>query len=463
MAVHAREIERGYAGSLVETGKPNFLIYGAYFALCALAINTTFLVFADAWMKYLFLPMLIFGFLFSYFISRRWYVFVNQSLDVLSLAVSAYYVFRVMGAANNWGTLLAELLCLLLIMKSFKLFTVGDFYMPLMMSVTLMVFASLPSYSASYVISLFFYMILFGFALYTSQLREATRLERHEGRRLFQFTYRPTDYAGDSPLSRKSWREVWPYLSSGFKASLALALITFILCSFFFFQAERKIDEAKKSGLTRAFGGTRFAEQQNQKIDLSAAFDQQQNRPGGNIFYAGFTEDFNIAQGRLASINNPTPVMTVKTNVETYHRGRAFDIYTGLGWVQDKDYEKEDVILVQKDSPNLLEVDLNEKAGRSDVIMIDPLTADKTVVRQTYTIEEGMPRTGLLFTGYQANELALPRLKRIIIDDEFNIRLPDASDVLPRGSSYEVESYKLINPQKILSGQTYYQRGSSAG
>lgn len=461
MAVQAREIERGYVGATEDTSKPSLLVYGAYFALCALAINTTFLVFASDWMKYVFQPILILGFLFSYFITRRYYVVVNQSLDVLSLAVSVFYVFKVMNAPTTWGTMLAELLCMLLVLKSFKLFTVGDFYMPLMMSVTLMVFSSLPSYSASYVISLFFYMVLFGFALYTSQLREATRLERHQGRKLFQFTYRPTDYAGDPPLSRKTWREIWPYLSSGLKASMSLALIAFIVCSFFFFQAERQIDAAKNSNLSKAFGGTTFSQIRNQGIDddMLEAAGQEPRKGGGGIFYAGFTEEFNISQGRLASINDPTPVMIVKSNVETYHRGRAFDIYTGLGWTQNENYETDDVILTKEEGQSdLRKVDLNTNAARSDVIIIDPLTADKTVIRQTYTIKEGMPRTGLLFTGYQANELTLPRIETIRIDEEFNIRLPKRSDVLPLGSTYEVESYKLLNPQKILSGQTYHAR-----
>ncbi len=457
MAVHAKEISRAFTGAVADTVKPSILIYGAYFALCALAINTTFLVFENSWLKFIFLPSLIFGYIFSYTISKRWYVVINQSLDVLSMAVSIFYIFRIMGVFNTWGTMLAELLCLLLVMKSYKLFTVGDFFMPLMMSVTLMVFSSLPSYSASYVISLFFFMVLLGFALYTSQLKESTRLVRKQGRRALHFTYRPTDYTDDAPLSNKSWSEIWPYLVSGLKASLTLGLIAFIACSFFFFQAERRIDEAKQSDLSMAFGGTLLNQSKRETISDDVLETPDGNNPGrgGGTLYPGFTEEFNIAQGRLASLNNPLPVMIVKTNVETYHRGRAFDEYTGYGWVQNEDYNYDTVYLEEDKTTGRGNVELNSEASKYTEFTIDPLTADKTIIRQTYTIAEGMPRTNYLFSGYQVNQLTLPYPIKITIDNEFNIRYPDASDVLPEGQSYEVESYKLLNPHKILSKQTY--------
>lgn len=432
------------------------LVYGAYFALCALAINTAFLVFDFANLRFLFLAGLLAGFAFSYYVARRWHIVVGQTLDIISLAVTVLYIFRIVDQVISWGSLLAELLCLLLILKSFKLFTVGDFFQPLMMSSALFVFASLPSYSAMYVISLLAYMFVFSFALYASQLKEVTRLARGKREMSLRFTYRRTDYSGDPPLSRKPWRELWPYFVSGIKSSLAVAIVTFGIFSLCFFQIERDVEEGNRSDLKRAFTESVFGprEYEGMSNEVLTATDDPQ-RGASHVLYPGFTEEFDISQGRFDSLNNPAPVMTVKSNFETYHRGKAYDIYNGRGWSNSEESTDYNQVLLNEDKQmEMNEVDLSERK-RNTIYTIDPIIADKVEVRQEYTIEQGIPRTDLLFTSYQANRIVFPKLKTITIDGEFNIRRPSSNDVLRTGTKYQVVSYKLVKPGKILKGQTY--------
>jgi transglutaminase-like putative cysteine protease len=457
MAVNTAQLKKAIARDPdLEGGKPNVLVYGAYFALCALAINTTFLVFEVSSLRFLFLAALLSGYAFSYYVPRRWYIIVGQTLDIVSLAVTVLYIFRIVDQKSSWGSPLAELLCLLLVLKSYKLFTVGDFFQPLLMSLTLLVFASLPSYSSMYVVSLLAYMLLFSFALYASQLKEVTRLERGPRELSLKFTYRRTDYAGDPPLSRKPWRELWPYFISGVKASLVIGLVTFAIFSLCFFQIERDVEEGKRSELSQAFTQDVFGPREYEGMAEEAVTGEDDRQRGSTrILYAGFSEEFNISQGRFEALNNPVPVMTVKSNVETYHRGKAFDTYNGRGWESSEESADYDQVLLTEDKHlEMNEVDLSRRK-RTTVYTIDPITADKIEVRQEYTIERGMPKTELLFTGYQANKIVIPKIKTITVDGEFNIRRPSSQDVLRAGHKYEVVSYKLIKPGRLLKGQTY--------
>jgi len=451
MAVRIKTFQEQFNPTIVVGGKPNFLVYSAYFALCALTINTTFFVFETTILKFYFLVFMVLGYIFSYTVPRRWYVYIGQALDVLSLIATAYCIYLVYRHPTTWGTMLAQLLCLLLVMKSYKLFSIGDFFVPLMITLTLMFFSSLPSFAAGYVVSLFIYLILFGFALFTSQLKETTRMRRHPNETLLRFTYRPTDYGGDPPLSHKPWAELWPYISSGLKASAALAVVTFIIFSMQFFQVNRDFSGRKNSGIERAFAGTLLADTrfQGREDDVFTGRHPDQGAGTGTL-YPGFSNEFNIAQGRLASLDNPIPVMTVKSNFEAYHRGRAFDFYNGRSWTQTSEVDTAPTIYLDDQRTGLFYKELNTVKKLS----LDPQTLDKNIIRQEYKIEEGMPRTTIVFSTYQAANLELP-LPTVTIDDEFNIRHAGTNDLLKPGNTYTVESYKLVNPGKILARQTY--------
>ncbi len=417
--------------------KPNFLVYAAWLGVYAVAINTVYLILPNEHLKWYLLGILVVAVMTGFILSNRHYTTIGIILDIAGLVVFVYFAFQIYENTGSFGTYLGEMLTMMLVLRCFKLFRKQDFIFPLTISLTLMVFTAIPSFSAGYVYSLLGFLLMIGIAMFLGSVDEFARLPRRSKRHShLKYTYDFLEDYAPVPVSNKPPRQLARYLGLAIGATVPVVLFSWIISSSLYFTVDHTQAPGTEIALLGAFGSTGLETDPDQETALLTGIFTS----GQAQYYGGFGTEFNIAQGRLIENSTSTEVvMEVESNLQSYWRGKCFDIYTGRGWTQSEDITTATWSL---GAPNVRRSMFHAEYGpelRNDGIEADPDT-HREQIDQVYHLKTDLP--GIIFTAYQAREILMP-VPGVRIDDTFTIVPPDAGDSMVAGQTYEVMSMKF--------------------
>jgi len=416
--------------------KPNFLVYVAYLGVYVVALNTVYLILPNEQLRWYLVGLLVVAVMSGFILSARHYITIGIMLDIAGLAVFIYYAYRIYLGWMAFGTYMGEMLAVMLVLRCFKLFRHQDFLPPLVISLTLMVFSAIPSFSAEYVYSLVGFILMLGLALFMASIDEFARLPRRRARRSrWEYTYDFLEDYAPVPTSRRTPGQLLRFLSPAAGATVPAALVAFLISSAFYFTVDHSRTPGVESTFLTAFSDIGFETDPAREAAMLTGV-------GAGTYarhYTGFDTEFDIAQGRLIENSTSTQtVMEVESNLPSYWRGKCFDTYTGRGWVQSEYTASATWSL---DPPAGRRAEYHGEIGRAlnDAgIRADPQIY-KDEIRQKYRLMTDLP--GILFTAYQPMVITLP-VPAVVIDDTFSIYSPHAADSMVAGQEYEVVSRK---------------------
>jgi transglutaminase-like putative cysteine protease len=419
--------------------KPNFLVYVAWLGVFALAINTVYLVLPNEHMKWYLLGILVVAVMTGFIASNRYYASLGLILDIAGLATFLYYAYRIFLDRGSFGTYLGEMLAVMLVLRCFKLFRQQDFVFPLIISLTLIVFSAIPSFSADFVYSLLGFLLLMGVAMFLGSVDEFARLPGRKTRHSqLRYTYDFLDDYTPIPVSQKTPRQVLKFLRPALMSTVPVVFFAWMISSGLYFTVDHSLTPGTENDILTAFGSNNFTSDEGQESALLTGVV-----PNGQAqHYTGFDTEFNIAQGRLLENSTSTEVvMEVESNLPSYWRGKCFDTYTGRGWEQGDGIPVALMTLRDPSGRNKLyhgEVS-SQPNLRGTGIDLDPQIY-RNEIRQTYYLMTDLPR--IVFAAYQPTEISLP-VPGVRIDDTFTLVPPESSDSMVAGQTYQVVSSKM--------------------
>jgi len=433
--------------------KPNFFVYLGFLTVYGVALNTVYLVLPNEHLRWYLLGLLVVAVMIGYILSARHYITIGVILDIAGLAAFIYYGWQIYEDRMAFGTYLGEMLSVMLVLRCFKLFRYQDFLPPLVISLTLIVFSAIPSFSADFVYNLLGFLLALGFAMFLGSVDEFARLPRRKARHSsWRYTYGFLEDYAPVPVSKRSGREIFRFVGPAIKASVPGVLIAFILSSAFYFTVDHTHTPGAESPILTVFGSMGFDTDPDQEAALLTGGIASESAR----YYAGFDTEFNIAQGRLIENSTSTEtVMEVESNMPSYWRGKCFDTYTGRGWVQSEETASTTWSL---DPPAASRSQYHGEIGlelESEGIFLDPnFESDEArdEIRQTYYLETVLP--GIVFTAYQPYEVSMP-VPGLVIDDTFSIFPPPSADSMVSGQHYEVRSRKHFAQGDWLNVHNY--------
>ena len=423
----------------VSSDKPNFLVYLAWMSVFAIAINTVYLILPNEHLRWYLLGILVVAVLTGYLMSNRHYATIGLVLDVAGLAVFLYYAYQIYLDRSSFGSYLGEMLAVMLVLRCFKLFRQQDFIYPLIVSLTLMVFSAIPSFSADFIYSLFGFLLMMGIALFLGSVDEFARLPRRKARfSHLKYTYDFLDDYSPVPISQKTPRQVLKFFGPAVISTVPAIIFAWLISSGLYFTVDHSLTPGTDNSLLSSLGSDAFSSDNDQETALLIGVVNI----GQAQHYTGFDTEFNISQGRLLENSTSTEVvMEVESNLPSYWRGKCFDTYTGRGWAQGDDLSVATWSLgVPTAHLNLYHGEIKAQPNlREAGIELDPQLY-RNEIRQKYFLMTDLPR--IVFTAYQPFEIALP-VTGVLIDDTFTLVPPGTSDSMVAGQTYEVTSSKM--------------------
>lgn len=433
--------------------KPNFFVYLGFLFVYGVALNTVYLILPNEHLRWYLLGLLTLAVMTGYILSARHYITIGILLDIIGLVVFIYYAWQIYEDQMAFGTYLGEMLSVMLVLRCFKLFRYQDFLPPLVISLTLMVFSAIPSFSADFVYNLLGFLLALGFAMFLGSVDEFARLPRRKSRSsTWRYTYDFLEEYSPVPVSKQSGRELLRFVGPALRASVPAVLVAFIISSAFYFTVDHTHTPGSESPILSAFGSMGFDSDPDQETALlTGGISSDRAR-----YYTGFDTEFNIAQGRLIENSTSTEtVMEVESNLPSYWRGKCFDTYTGRGWIQSDEITRATWSL---DPPAARRTQYHGEIGpelESEGIHPDPdFYSDEArdEIRQVYYLETVLP--GIVFTAYQPYEISMP-VPGVVIDETFSIYPPPSADSMVPGQQYEVVSRKHFAQGDWLSAHDY--------
>lgn len=417
--------------------KPNFLVYVAWMGVFAIAVNTVYLILPNEHMKYYLLGLLGVAVMTGYFLSGRHYVTIGLILDIAGLTVFLYYAFQIYLDTNAFGTYLGEMLAVMLVLRCFKLFRHQDFIYPLIVSLTLIVFSAIPSFSADFVYSLLGFLLMMGIAMFLGSMDEFARLPGRKNRHShLRYTYDFLDEYTPVPISRKPPGKILNFVGPAIWSTVPAVLFAWIISSGLYFTVDHSLTPGTDNSFLTSFGSDGFGSDNDQESALLTGVFTS----GRALHYTGFDTEFNIAQGRL--LENSTSnevVMEVESNLPSLWRGKCFDAYTGRGWGQDDEITTATWSLHSPTGNRSLFSGEITAELRNAGIELDPQIY-RNEIRQTYYLMSDLPQ--IVFTAYQPMEISMP-VPAVRVDDTFTIVPPESSDSMVAGQTYQVLSSKM--------------------
>jgi hypothetical protein len=305
--------------------RPFAALYVCYFLLTFLTINTYYLVFFEVQYRYILWTFLACGYLVSIYTNMKYRPYLDVLVNLLALVFFTIYFRNIIASPYQFGSVLGQLLAILLVLRSYILFTRDDFFIPLVVSLTIMLLCSIPSYESNFVISLQVYFFALIISLYYQ-----SKAKEHEGSRL-----RSTD--------REKLRKI---LNPRFEARILIvfSLVALLLAtSFYLFTPHEQWSKRRYARQLQMYIGSR------KQSDHQDGQDGQQNEPlQSNLAssYLGFNQDnFKIAQGgtiRQGPDANDV-VLEIQMNYQRRMRAMVWDIYEDGEWKRsgklNDDYE----------------------------------------------------------------------------------------------------------------------------
>ncbi|MEO7993502.1 MAG: transglutaminaseTgpA domain-containing protein [bacterium] len=302
-----------YDQQVLQAPRPAGLAYVLFFLLGLLAINTFYLVFEQEEQRFVLWGALAAGFAISYSIPRKHRMTVHRVIDFLSVLTLVYFVAQLTDGAKlqRFGNYLGQMVCGFLVLFSCRTFRQSDFTWLMVISLVIMLLCSIPIFSASFIYSLLGFVFLLAAGLAVLNLYPGQRDHRPD----------------DTPLTLNEWSG---QLGSLFGASVLILII----CAGLFagLPGNTSDPQTEREQQVRAVFGAATLSAETRG---DAGFEEGDELPAGmgGGTYSGFSDSFDIANGRDGTIQEDTsPILEVQADDMPYMRAIAWDTFTGRSW-----------------------------------------------------------------------------------------------------------------------------------
>ncbi|HYE76869.1 MAG TPA: transglutaminaseTgpA domain-containing protein, partial [bacterium] len=299
-----------YEQQVIQAPRPAGLAYVLFFLLGSLAINTFYLVFEQEERRFILWGLLGIGFAASFVLPRQWRIGVHRIIDLASVLTLVWFAMLIVDQENasRFGNYLGQMVCMFLVLFSFRTFRQNDFSWLMVIAMVIMLLCSIPIYAASYIYSVLGFLFLLASGLLVLNLFPGTPDHRPE----------------EEPLSVGDW-------SKQLAGMLVMSLTIFVLCAGIFAGLPQRGSEGNRERVRQIFGvGSLSAETRSGGDRI-----EPEDLPGltGNSAYSGFSESFDISRGRSGAIQeDTTAILEVRAPGQQYMRAIAWDHYTGRSW-----------------------------------------------------------------------------------------------------------------------------------
>ncbi|HEX9745358.1 MAG TPA: transglutaminaseTgpA domain-containing protein [bacterium] len=430
--------------------KPNLLVYFSHLLLFGIALNTVYLVLPNESLRWYLIGILVIAVMTGYVIRSKYYAGIGLFLDISGLAVFIYYAWKIYIDTSSFGTYLGEMLSVMLVLRSFKLFRHQDFYLPMIISLTLMVFSAIPSFSAEFVYSLLFFLMALGISMFLNNVDEFARIPRKQKRHsALKYTYDFLEDYSPLPVSRQTPAQLTRYIGPALQAGIPAVLAAFTVSSMIYFTVDHAYTPGNDQAIVSAFGSTGLESDMDDTTGLLTGgmlgADSQK--------YAGFSDEFNISEARIVHNSQSSEiVMEVVSNRASYWRGKGFDLYTGRGWISSEETRSTPW---RFDDPttrvSYYHGEVNHPQLEAAGIILDSDILKDTITAE-FHLRKNLP--GIVFHPWQPIEMKMP-IPAVVIDDMFTMRAPNTADSLVANQVYSVTSRKHYAQGAYLNAYDY--------
>lgn len=367
--------------------KPSAALYIAFFLLSFLTINTYYLVFGENNIRYILWTFLAAGYLISIYADLRYRSYMDILINILALVFFAIYFNQIIHKISHFGSILGQLLAVLLVLRSYILFNRDDFFVPLVVSMTIILLCSIPSYESNYIISLQVYFFVLIACLYL-----LTKVREIDENRLGYFELEKIK------KNLKPRREIGMLALYGVIALLISTTIYLII------PHQQGINKRYSAHLRNIFGKRidDLANRPNPEDNTQPSNNSQKTET-----YVGFDENnFKITHGKTIreGDNADDVVMEVQMDYPRYMRAMVWDEYAGGEWKRTGELNKDWELQLRHDP---VRFELPEPRE----IYIDELKANRVEYDGRVTFVKGYNPSSFLFLPWETTSL------RIGIDD----------------------------------------------
>lgn len=370
--------------------RPFLALYIVFFLLSFLTINTYYLVFFEVHYRYYLWIALAVGYLISIYSEAKYRPYLDLAANILALIFFATSLRQIMGNIQSFGTILGQLLAILLVLRSCILFNRDDFFVPLTISLAIMLLCSIPSYESNYVLSLQAYFFIVVACLYM-----LTKTKQHEMTRFGFF---------ETQKIRKIFTT-----KTELSMLVIYALVALLIATVIYVAIPRPEGRNQRYiSQLRAIFGDRFEHfnPQSEPEDGGGAVPLKPQ----NAAYAGFNEaSFKITMGReiLQGEDANNIVMEVQMDYPSYMRALAWDTYENGEWKRSDDLETETELKMINNPLMTLASDIPEyRLEEPPEIKIDELRGNRVDNDGTVFIKSENPST-LLFLPWQVTDIRI--------------------------------------------------------
>jgi transglutaminase-like putative cysteine protease len=310
-----------YRKSDPSQARPFLALYIVFFILSFLTVNTYYLVFFEVHYRYYLWIALAIGYLISIYSQAKYRSYLDLFANLLALIFFVTSFRQIMGNIQSFGTILGQLLAILLVLRSCILFNRDDFFVPLTISLAIMLLCSIPSYESNFVLSLQAYFIVVVACLYM-----LTKTKQHEMTRFGFFEV----------------QKIQKFFTTKTELSMLViyALIALLLATVIYVAIPRPEGNQRYINQLRAIFGGRF-EHFNPQSEPENEGGAVPLQPQSST-YVGFNEaSFRITTGReiIQGENANNIVMEVQMDYPSYMRALVWDTYENGEWKRSDSLE----------------------------------------------------------------------------------------------------------------------------
>ncbi len=401
--------------------KPSAALYIAFFILSFLTINTYYLVFGENNYRFILWTFLATGYLVSIYADIRYRSYLDLIINLLAFVFFVIYVRHMIIQIKNFGALFGELLAVLLVLRSYILFSRDDFFVPLVISLTIMLLCSIPSYESNYVISLQVYFFIIVACLYL--LTKARELDES---RLGYFELEKMK------KNLNFRREIRMLVLFGVIALFVSTTIYLLI------PHQQGINRKIKKQYERFFG-TRFDDLGNDDDPLDDTSKKNQEET-----YVGFDENnFKITHGkRIREGENANDVvMAVQMDYPRLMRAMVWDKYIGGEWERSSELGWNEELRMKHDPALAVTLGISEfELPKPRTISVDELKANRIKYNGRVTFVKGFNQSSFLFLPWGTTTLKIGN-DDLWMTEASEIRVKSSADRRIAAYSFSAESY----------------------
>jgi transglutaminase-like putative cysteine protease len=394
--------------------RPFLALYIVFFILSFLTINTYYLVFFEVHYRYYLWTALAIGYMISIYSEAKYRPYLDLAANVLALLFFVISFRQILGNIQSFGTILGQLLAILLVLRSGILFNRDDFFVPLTISLAIMLLCSIPSYESNYVLSLqayFFVVVACLYMLTKTKQHEMTRFGFFETQKIRKLFTTKTEL---------SMPVIYAFVA------LFVATVIYIAIPRPEGRNQRYINQL------RSIFGDRF-EHFNPQSESDEGGGATPLMPQGSP-YAGFNEvSFRITRGRevLQGENANNIVMEVQMDYPSYMRALTWDTYENGEWKRSDNLEMDTELKMVNNPLMTISNEIPEyRLEPPPEITVDELRGNRVDNDGKVFIKTENPST-LLFLPWQATDIRIDS-DDLVTNSVSEVRLIPARDAKNR-------------------------------